>query len=155
MRLARSSPKAFEADMTPMIDMVFQLVAFFMVLMNFNEMDQNQRIHLPSSELAKPPDAPLGTPITINVTSDGTAIIGVDEVPIQGLNRLLTLEYQVLIRRGEQLPKEATVIIRGDGVTKFGLIQEVIQICQNVGFEKFALRAMQEEVVSEDILSGS
>jgi len=32
--------------------------AFFMVLVNFAEVDQNQAIHLPESTLAKPPEAP-------------------------------------------------------------------------------------------------
>lgn len=36
-----------EGDMTPMIDMTFQLIAFFMVLINFAEGDQDQRIKLP------------------------------------------------------------------------------------------------------------
>lgn len=82
--------------MTPMIDMVFQLIAFFMVLVNFTEVNQNQRIHLPSSELAKPPDTPLESPITIQVTSAGTAILGDQEVPVRELTPLLTLEHQVL-----------------------------------------------------------
>ncbi len=137
--------------MTPMIDMVFQLIAFFMVLINFTEADQNQRIHLPSSELAKPPDAPLVSPITIHVTSEGTAIMGPDELPIQGLTPLLKLEYQVLQRRGEGRAKDVTIIIRGDGVTRFGLIQEVMQICQRAGFEKFALRARQQEAVDSTV----
>lgn len=153
MRLGKKSAGIHEGDMTPMIDMVFQLIAFFMVLVNFTEADQNQRIHLPSSELAKPPDAPLDTPITIHVTGDGTAIMGPNEVPIQGLTRLLTIEHQVLVRKGDGRAKEATIIIRGDGVTEFGLIQEVIQVCQDVGFEKFALRAKQQEVLSQGLSS--
>lgn len=153
MRLGKTSSQIHEGDMTPMIDMVFQLIAFFMVLVNFTEADQNQRIHLPSSELAKPPDVPLDSPITIHVTSKGTAILGPDEVPIQGLTRLLTIEYQVLVRKGDGRAKEATIIIRGDGVTKFGLIQEVIQVCQDVGFEKFALRAKQQEALSQGLSS--
>jgi biopolymer transport protein ExbD len=153
MRLGKKSAGIHEGDMTPMIDMVFQLIAFFMVLVNFTEADQNQRIHLPSSELAKPPDAPLDTPITIHVTEDGTAIMGPNEVPIQGLTRLLTIEHQVLVRKGDGRAKEATIIIRGDGFTQFGLIQEVIQVCQDVGFEKFALRAKQQEVLSQGLTS--
>lgn len=153
MRLGKKSSGIHEGDMTPMIDMVFQLIAFFMVLVNFTEADQNQRIHLPSSELAKPPDAPLDSPITIHVTSNGTAILGPDEVPIQGLTRLLTIEYQVLVRKGDGRAKEATIIIRGDASTRFGLIQEVIQVCQDVGFEKFALRAKQQEVLSQGLSS--
>jgi biopolymer transport protein ExbD len=153
MRLAKRSTDIQEGDMTPMIDMVFQLIAFFMVLINFTEADQNQRIHLPSSELAKPAEVPLDSPITIQVTSDGTALLGTDEVPIQGLTRLLTVEYQVLVRKGDGRASQATIVIRGDGVTQFGLIQEVIQICQNVGFEKFALRAKQQEAISRGISS--
>ncbi len=148
MRLAKRSAGVHEGDMTPMIDMVFQLIAFFMVLINFTEADQNQRIHLPSSELAKPAEVPLDSPITIHVTAEGTALLGTEEVPIQGLTRLLTIEYQVLVRKGPGRGKSATVVIRGDGVTKFGLVQEVIQICQDVGFEKFALRAKQQEAFS-------
>ncbi len=151
MRLAKKSSGIHEGDMTPMIDMVFQLIAFFMVLVNFTEADQNQRIHLPSSELAQPPDAPLDSPITINVTSEGTAIMGTTEVPIQGLIPLLKLEHQVINRKTQGLASQATIIIRGDGVTKFGLIQEVIQVCQDVGFEKFALRAKQQEAISRGI----
>jgi len=44
-----------EADMTPMIDMTFQLIAFFMVLINFAEDNMDDRVKLPSSELAKVP----------------------------------------------------------------------------------------------------
>ena len=59
-RAARQIPEA-EGDMTPMIDMTLQLIAFFMILINFSEGDQNQLIRLPASELAKPPDtAPPG-----------------------------------------------------------------------------------------------
>lgn len=148
MRLGKKSSDVHEGDMTPMIDMVFQLIAFFMVLINFTEADQNQRIHLPSSELAKPPEVPLDSPITIHVTSDGTAIMGPNEVPLQALTRLLTIEYQVLVRKGDGGASRATIVIRGDGETQFGLIQEVVQICQNVGFEKFAFRAKQQEAFS-------
>ena len=148
MRWAKTSSKIQEADMTPMIDMVFQLIAFFMVVINFSEADQNQRIHLPSSELAKPPDAPLESPITINVISEEIAILGAQEVPIAGLTRLLTLEHQVLVRKGEGKAREATIIIRADGSTEHGVVQQVIQICQQVGFERFALRAKQQELVT-------
>ena len=52
MRFKKPSEALHEGDMTPMIDMVFQLIAFFMVVVNFSEVDQNELIRLPSSELA-------------------------------------------------------------------------------------------------------
>ena len=69
----RNSPSA-EPDMTPMIDMTFQLIAFFMFTINFSDTEQDQRVTLPASELAKPPDAPYDHPLTIHLTNRGEYI---------------------------------------------------------------------------------
>ena len=42
-----------EGDMTSMIDMTFQLIAFFMILINFADAEANQDIKLPASQLAE------------------------------------------------------------------------------------------------------
>ena len=145
MRFKKPSEELHEGDMTPMIDMVFQLIAFFMVLINFSEVDQNQLIRLPSSELAIPPKSPVPSPITIQVTEGGRAILGGDDVAVSGLARLLTVERQVLDRLPGKSAKEATIIIRADGSARVGIVQEVIKVCQETGFEKFSLRAKQQE----------
>ena len=145
MRFKKPSETLHEGDMTPMIDMVFQLIAFFMVLINFSEVDQNALIRLPSSELAIPPKNPVPSPITIQVTGKDRAILGGEEVAVSGLARLLTVEHQVLERMPGKDPKEATIIIRGDVDAQMGVVQEVIKVCQETGFEKFSLRAKQQE----------
>lgn len=132
-----------EADMTPMIDMTFQLIAFFMVLINFSEGDQDQRIKLPSSELAKPPDAPLESPLTLQLSKQGLVLFGGDEVPVSQMGPRLQTERNVIERQGKKVG-DAAVIIRADAETKTGLVQELIKQCQQRGFEKFALRAKQE-----------
>ena len=33
-----------EGDLTPMIDMTFQLIAFFMLVINFSDVEQDQRV---------------------------------------------------------------------------------------------------------------
>ncbi|MBN2476103.1 MAG: biopolymer transporter ExbD [Pirellulales bacterium] len=146
MRFGRKGGAGFaEGDMTPMIDMTFQLIAFFMVLVNFSEADQNQRIRLPSSELAKPPDGPVQSPITLQLTDKGTIIFGPDETTLAGLRPLLARERTVIDNTPGRSTAEATVIIRADRNAQTGRVQEVIGVCQDVGFEKFALRAKQEE----------
>ncbi len=145
MRLTKKKGAGFaEGDMTPMIDMTFQLIAFFMVLVNFSEADQNQQIKLPASELAKPPDGPVKSPITLQLTEKGTVICGPDETTLEGLQRLLLVEWNV-IKAGGKDPAEATIIIRADRAAQTGKAQQIIQICQETGFEKFALRAKQQE----------
>ena len=135
--------KAAEGDMTSMIDMVFQLIIFFMVLINFSQDDQNQAIKLPSSELAKPADAPLENPIVLNLAYNGKVYIGPETATIAGLRPLLETEAKVLNASGKSA-KDANVIIRADGNTAGGMVQELIKKCQESGYEKFALSAKEE-----------
>ncbi len=142
MRIKKPGSGIQEGDMTPMIDMTFQLIAFFMVLINFSQGEQNERIKLPDSELAKPPEAPLEYPITLHLTKEGTVILGGDEISIEGLSVYLSREANVLEIQGKPL-SDATLIIRGHREAQTGRVQELIRKCQENRFEKFALRAKE------------
>ena len=145
MRLGKKESGIVEGDLTPMIDMTFQLIAFFMVLVNFSDAEQNQKITLPSSELAKPPDQPFDEPRYLHLTPRGTVIFAGEEVVVEGLRPLLLRERQVLERSPDKSASQVTVIIRADSNAKTGVVQEVIQACQENRFEKFALRVKAEE----------
>lgn len=143
MRFNRKvTPKA-EADLTPMIDMTFQLIAFFMVLINFSQSEQNDRVTLPSSELAKPVDAPIEYPIIVHLTSDGTVVIGGDEVSIEALGSRMSPEISLLTLDGKTA-KDANIIIRGHQTVPGGRVQDLITRCQDLGFEQFALRVKEK-----------
>ncbi|MFM2093903.1 MAG: hypothetical protein RIS70_1027, partial [Planctomycetota bacterium] len=91
MKLAKTETSGIqEGDFTPMIDMVFQLIAFFMVLLNFAEADVNEEVTLPQSILARPQDGPVEKPITLHLKTDGGVIIGAETVPtVTGLKPFL------------------------------------------------------------------
>lgn len=138
--------RVVEGDLTPMIDMTFQLIAFFMLVINFSDVEQDQRVQLPASELAKPPSAPYEQPLTIHMTKDGTYIFGQKEYgEISRLKSSLLLETQIIKRHTSKALSDVTVIIRADGEAKTGQVQEVIQACQELEFERFALRGKQSE----------
>jgi biopolymer transport protein ExbD len=132
-----------EGDLTPMIDMTFQLIAFFMVLINFTQNEQNERVTLPSSVLAKPAKAPLEFPITLHLTEDATVIIGGQEVSIAGLGPFLLRERTVL-RMDGKTEDDATIVVRAHRYSSTGRVQELIKKCQENNFEKFALRAKED-----------
>lgn len=134
--------KVAEGDMTAMIDMVFQLIIFFMVLINFSQDDQNELIKLPSSELAKPADAPLEYPIVLHLNSDSIIYIADEKATVESIRPILEREVAVLTSRGKSA-KDANIIIRAHRNTSGGLVQELIKKCQAIGFEKFALRARE------------
>ena len=143
MRFKRPSAGAAQGDLTPMIDMTFQLIAFFMVLINFTEADTNERIKLPTSEIVKPPDGPMEEPIFLHLTAEGTVILGGVETTIEGAKANLIVEANIL-KRKDSSPANATVIVRGDADVPAGEVQKLIQICQEAEFETFALRAEEK-----------
>ena len=133
-----------EGDLTPMIDMTFQLIAFFMLVINFSDVEQDQRIHLPASELAQPPQAPYDHPLTIHLTKTDRFIYGGNELPdLPTLRRALLRETQIIKLHTSKRLADITVIIRADENAKVGLVQEIMQTCQDLQFEKFALRGKQ------------
>ena len=133
-----------EIDMTPMIDMTFQLITFFMFVMNFSEAEQDDRIQLPMSQLAKPVDGPIDKPITLQLTDKGSVIYAGEVIGLSDIGGYLEREKSIIIDSGKE-PNSATVIVRADADSKTGEVQEIIKICQEKGFEKFALRAKYDE----------
>jgi len=133
-----------DIDMTPMIDMTFQLITFFMFVMNFSEAEQDDRIQLPMSQLAKPVDGPVEKPITLQLANNGSVIYAGEMIGLRDVGGYLEREKSVMLDAGKE-PAAATVIVRADGRAKTGEVQEIIKICQEKGFEKFALRAQYDE----------
>ena len=130
-----------ENDMTPMIDVTFQLITFFMFVLNFSEAEQDERIQLPSSQLAKPAEGVVEAPITMQLIANGGVLYAGEIVPVEGIGGSLQRERDIIIAANKD-PKRATVIVRADGRANAGDVQRVIQICQELGFQQFALRAL-------------
>jgi biopolymer transport protein ExbD len=147
MRFATRQSPGVEPDMTPMIDIVFQLLAFFMFTINFSVTEQDQRVTLPASELAKPPDAPYDHPLTIHLTERGQYIYAGEALPgLDQLRSALLREKQIIERYAVEKLEDVTIVIRADEDAQTGLVQEIIQLCQELQFQRFALRGKQSEV---------
>lgn len=144
MRFRRESAGFLEPDLTPMIDMTFQLIAFFMVLLNFSQSERIEEIVLPTSVLAKPPVRPLQYPITIHLKVDGGVFYAGNE--LNNINRLrpYLANERVVLKGRDQPLSDATVVIRAHRLAKAGVVQKLIQICQDEQFEVFALRAEED-----------
>ena len=143
-RATSGGPSNTEIDMTPMIDMTFQLITFFMFVMNFSEAEQDDRIQLPSSQLAKPAEGVIEKPITLQLTNSGSVIYAGELVAVRDIGGYLEREKSVMLDSGRE-PNSATVIVRADGRAKTGEVQDIIRICQEKGFERFALRAQYDD----------
>ena len=129
MRVAKKKTSGVhEGDLTPMIDMTFQLIAFFMVLINFTQSEQNEKIQLPDSTLAKPPEGPLEHPIILHLTTEGSVIFAGQEIAsLEGLRPYLRIEAGRLAFEKKPL-SSATVVIRAHKDAATGKVQELIKV---------------------------
>jgi len=144
MKIKARGPDFVDLDYTPMIDMTFQLIAFFMILINFSDAETDDRVQLPSSAIAKPPSAPSETPITIQMVRDSKIIMNGQLLSNVDALRPFLKNEQYVLQTKNQDAKNATIIIRAHKEAKTGLVQRIIKVCQEIGFEKFTLRAKSE-----------
>lgn len=151
MRLKALKSEAFEPNMTPMIDIVFLLMTFFIMVINFSQAESNEAIHLPDSELAQPPETPPSDPMTLQIAENeaifmGNTVCRLDAPGTIGgsgrpLSEMLRTELRVVKMINNVEPSDVTVVIRADANVSFGFVQRVIQMCQSQGMESFTLRA--------------
>lgn len=142
MRLPRPSQTAVGLDMTPMIDMTFQLIAFFMFTISFNQELTSQTVRLPVADVARPVENAESAPLFLNVDRQGTLLI-----PGGAISLVAPSERE---RAQRYLKAEAasaadgpptTVIIRADESVDSGVVHDLIALCRAVGFSQFSLRA--------------
>lgn len=143
MRVKSRKVDLAEGDLTPMIDMTFQLIAFFMVLINFAQTEANDNVVLPTSRLVKPPEKPLQFPIILHVAQDGQIFLGGDDFTPETLSIGLGRELQVIRAEGKE-PSDANVIIRAHKDCAAGHVQEVIRVAQEERLTNFALRVKED-----------
>jgi biopolymer transport protein ExbD len=120
-------------DMTPMVDVAFLLLIFFMSTTQFKPPEQVSVMLPASSSEIKIPETGV---IVITVTKQGKFFIGDEtgkatEIPLNEL-ALKVIEERVRNRA-------ARVLVKGDKETEFGLIADVMDIMQRTGTNRFNL----------------
>lgn len=144
MRFRRKTETGIlEADLTPMIDVTFQLIAFFMLLINFSEVDRAEEILLPVHQLARPPESRPEYQVILNLIPDGSVKFAGQKIDkIEFLTGLINREISAAQREGVP-PGEIAVIVRSHQDTPTGLVQKLITKCQAMELENFSLRVKE------------
>ncbi len=137
----------FKLDMTPMVDVGFLLLTFFMLTTQFKPSEDIQ-ITLPSSHsVFKIPGADV---ITLSIGKDGQILLGVDSQILrealfgQGAKMKAGVQVQtselmnLLVQARTRNPRLKTVI-RADKDVDYGVIEDVMNILQKVNITRFNL----------------
>jgi biopolymer transport protein ExbD len=145
-------------DMTPMIDMVFQLIIFFMLITDLSQRELEE-LQLPEAHAAveDKPDPKVARPI-VNVPQNGRVIVsrdvkydpekdGDDTRRLEGylvdMARLMPKKYDEMVKA--ELP-DNPLMIRADRNTPFASIQRIMELCGKKGIQiwKVELAAAME-----------
>jgi biopolymer transport protein ExbD len=119
MRLSkRKRDTRADMNMTPMIDIVFLLIIFFMTVTQVSEVNR-ERLELPQLQGAEDQKP---TTLTVNVDQAGEIIVSGNQIEIP---RLLAIVSQELAKVGEDAGR-LTVVLRADERGTSRTVNEIV-----------------------------
>ena len=123
-------------NLTPMIDIVFLLIIFFLVGARFTEQERQYDIQLPSSSEIQPL---TGTPdaLVINVRQDGTILLGTKPIALD--------ELEAELKDAKENFEDQAVVVRGEGQGLYQPIVNVLGICHRTQITKISLAYKLDE----------
>lgn len=124
-RLSRLNPRL---DLTPMIDVVFLLIIFFMVSTTFISLEANLPVDLPRSQTSQLQSADLPT---VTITKDLKIFLGGTVVEEADIAQALQ------IRLADQ--DESVVVLRADRTVPHGLVVQVMDQIKRSGARRIAI----------------
>jgi biopolymer transport protein ExbD len=137
MKQKRKNDVELSVDMTPMIDMVFLLLVFFMIAATMSKVDMTPEIKLPVATKAQVPED-LRNRGTVNILPVGMVTpageVVTKERPFMIFGQLV--DEQGLKQQIEAVRKatpELRVYMRIDRNVEFALVQRGIKACADVG----------------------
>jgi len=119
MRFRNEQEEDFSLDMTPMIDVVFLLLIFFMVSTAFVDFSRRMDIALPASKSSEEDE--VTKPLTIEMTVDKRIFLNGREVTVKKLERELERSLKT---------KRPSATIKADKALPYGNVIKVMGILQ-------------------------
>lgn len=123
-------------QIAPLIDIVFNLLFFFLALSIFYQIELQIGITLPQAENADP-GRRHPNQVVVNVDAEGRFFISQRQFTAQQLSDILS--------RFAKEGRQQTVIVRGDRSTPYEYIVEVLDLCRGAGVVDYALATLPEE----------
>ncbi len=122
-------------DLTPMIDIVFQLIIFFLAASHLARNESTVAIELPEAKVIDDEKEAVPERLVISVTPEGKYSVG------DRLHSLSEVEHLLLQRSGRGNSAELEVRIRADKHSTFQAVEPLMSGCARAGIKnvKFAV----------------
>jgi biopolymer transport protein ExbD len=127
-------------DMTPMIDVVFLLIIFFLVSSHLARQEAQMELPLPVADSGTKADDIVGRRLTLNVTGDGAMVLVGRRVSREELS-------QRLVAAREDAGGELEVRIRGNRNVPYRHIAPIMLSCARTGLWNVTIGVYRTEDV--------
>ena len=135
MKIRQKEQDDIAIDMSPMIDMVFLLLIFFIVASAVIKVEPVP-IEIPSAVYAKVPEDETGRAM-ITLTAEGLMYVGPaqTQVTLEELQAWLDLELDA--------DEDIRILIRADGMVEYRDTEEIMEACAEVGASDMIFAAFE------------
>jgi len=128
-----------EVNLTPLIDVVFLLLIFFMVTTTFDR-DAKININLPTTQNAVA--SPMKMPLEVIIDGQGKYFVDGREVLNNKPETLFRAMTQALNERGEKAPP---LVISADAGTNYQAVVTAMDIAGRLGLTNFSMATSQSK----------
>ena len=127
-------------QLAPMIDVVFLLLIFFIVLWNYARFETEIDISVPAASAGENPERTIGE-IIVNVNKEGA-------ITIEGIERSEEETLEMFRNIVAAYPDQA-LILRGDKEASFDHIVTVLNLCKEANIWNISFATSQPENTQE------
>lgn len=124
-------------NLTPMIDVVFQLLLFFLVASRFADEEHQMHIKLPEASEARPISAKVDK-FFVNVDREGKTFLGTAQVTPRELEARLR-------QLAANNPGRENVVIRGDANCPHKHIVAVMNACNKANIRNYLIDTLKSD----------
>jgi biopolymer transport protein ExbD len=135
MKIAPPNIDDARFDMTPMMDIVFQLIAFFMIVSTFLTLEKVE-LDLPIAKNAAPSENQQGR-VNLAVQADGTTLLGSRPMDLDAIGAAI-IAWQRENPGGK-------VVIRADRETPYSSVKAVMKLCRDAGLSDIIFSSYQSD----------
>lgn len=133
MRPIREAEDSFEINILPMIDVIFSILAFFIISSLFLTRSQGLPVDLPSAQTAEPKQS-----VQLNITIEPDGKLFLDRQPIE------LEELKGALSEKITPDSESVVIINADTKVEHGKVVKVMDRLRQVPGAKMAIAVERE-----------
>ena len=139
-----------DPNLTPLLDVVLQLIMFFMITVNFVQAESaNEKVILPAAQSAVPIDPTGDDYIFLNMDKEGK-LVG----PLEDLNNEIRfkahLEREKEARRqaaqekGRKADVNIVIVLRAHREAPYEKVWNILDTCNRAGYHRWQLRVKQK-----------